>query len=174
MPKKNTVDDVWNFIDTRNGDTSVCWPWIGALSGKQRDRGYISIDGQKQLAHRVVYELVNGPIPDGLVIRHMCNNGTCCNPTHLVAGTRGENEQDKVKTDQVGLPVHVVREIRDLLKNDRITQDAIAKYVSHKHNVSVSRSTVRNIKLGFRRTENEIASDELVEMPIEEVKKKLI
>jgi hypothetical protein len=42
-------------------------------------------------AHRLGYELAKGPIPDGLVIDHLCRNRRCCNPDHLEVVTRGEN-----------------------------------------------------------------------------------
>ncbi len=47
-------------------------------------------------AHRIAWELVNGPIPEGLLIRHLCNNPLCCNPAHLEPGTYAENTQDMI------------------------------------------------------------------------------
>ncbi len=47
-------------------------------------------------AHRFAWELVNGPIPAGLVIRHMCHNPLCCNPAHLEPGSRADNVQDMI------------------------------------------------------------------------------
>ena len=43
------------------------------------------------IAHRVAYEKAYGPIPEGLVIDHLCRNGLCVNPEHLEAVTRKEN-----------------------------------------------------------------------------------
>jgi len=47
-------------------------------------------------AHRLVYELENGEIPLGLVIRHTCDNPSCVEPKHLIIGTQKDNVQDSV------------------------------------------------------------------------------
>jgi hypothetical protein len=68
--------------------TSGCWEWQ-----KVRQAGYGRIwvgsrsDGTRRpaLAHRAAYEAFVGPIPDGLVLDHLCRNPPCCNPEHLEA-----------------------------------------------------------------------------------------
>lgn len=69
-----------------------CWLWIG-----YRDpNGYGRItDGDRKVhqAHRVLYELIVGPIPEGLVLDHLCRNTGCVNPGHLEPVTDVENIQ---------------------------------------------------------------------------------
>lgn len=55
---------------------------------------YGQIDGRA--AHRVAYERWVGPIPDGHVVRHRCDNPPCINPEHLITGTQGQNIQDMI------------------------------------------------------------------------------
>lgn len=66
-------------------DAAACWPWRGAIQSK----GYGKVG--TRLVHRVVYELVHGPIPPGLTIDHLCRNRQCANPSHLEAVTMKEN-----------------------------------------------------------------------------------
>lgn len=40
-------------------------------------------DGTRVYSHRRAWEAANGPVPDGLVLDHLCRNRWCCNPTHL-------------------------------------------------------------------------------------------
>lgn len=76
-----------NYIPEPN---SGCWIWLGNLSGS-KGYGYIFVDGKSMRAHRFSYELINGPIPDGLVIDHLCKMPWCVNPEHLEAVTQKEN-----------------------------------------------------------------------------------
>lgn len=49
------------------------------------------VNGRRQPAHRVAYELFVGPIPEGLTLDHLCRVRHCVNPLHLEPVTRGEN-----------------------------------------------------------------------------------
>lgn len=66
-----------------------CWQWTGYLMPNGYAR--FSLRGKQHYAHRVAYECVNGPIPDGLVIDHLCRNRGCANPAHLEAVTQRTN-----------------------------------------------------------------------------------
>lgn len=47
-------------------------------------------------SHRLAYERAYGPIPEGMIVRHMCHTPNCINPKHLKLGTHADNMQDKV------------------------------------------------------------------------------
>ena len=75
-----------------------CWAWTACINSK--GYGCIAVAGKSQLAHRVSYELVVGPIPDGLQIDHLCRNTVCCNPDHLEPVTAKENIQRTARVNK--------------------------------------------------------------------------
>lgn len=66
-----------------------CWEWFGPVHTK--GYGLLKVDGATRLAHRLSYEMLVGPIPEGLVIDHLCRVTHCVNPDHLEAVTQREN-----------------------------------------------------------------------------------
>lgn len=70
--------------------TSGCHNW----RAKTTPAGYgtMTLPGQKKrLAHRVAWEVANGPIPDDLTIDHICQNTSCVNVEHLQLMSRADN-----------------------------------------------------------------------------------
>lgn len=72
------------------------------VSHKPKKHGHIElqIDGIKRYIHRVVYENIFGKIPEGLVVRHKCDNPNCINIEHLELGTHADNVADRVERER--------------------------------------------------------------------------
>lgn len=76
---------------TRVDKSGECWIWTGALT----NNGYGRHSGT--VAHRVSYELANGPIPEGMTVDHACFRRSCVNPAHLRLMSHLENSQRQRK-----------------------------------------------------------------------------
>lgn len=84
------VERFWAKVDT-SGD---CWIWKAGVS----KYGYGAVGKRRwsSTAHRVAYEIANGEIPKGMLVRHKCDNPPCVNPAHLELGTHADNTHDMV------------------------------------------------------------------------------
>lgn len=84
-----TIKQFWTYVEILGTDD--CWEWQNGLSDGY---GHVWIDGKKIKTRRLVYTLTYGPIPDGLLVCHTCDNRKCCNPKHLFLGTHEDNARE--------------------------------------------------------------------------------
>ena len=68
-----------------------CWEWLAGVD--KAGYGVFSWNGRSGRAHRYAWELLRGPIPEGLHIDHLCRNRACVNPDHLEPVSQAENNR---------------------------------------------------------------------------------
>lgn len=80
-----------------HGPHGECWMFKGAKQKlKKHPYGRFKWSGFTHLAHRAMWQLVNGAIPDGLSVLHRCDVPLCVRPNHLFLGTNKDNASDMV------------------------------------------------------------------------------
>ena len=85
------ADRFWAKVDK----SETCWLWTGAKV--QSGYGTINLGGRElgnAYAHRLAYEMLVGPIPDGKFLDHKCRNRLCVNPDHLQPATVKANAEN--------------------------------------------------------------------------------
>lgn len=93
--REKLLERVWERVDT----SGPCWLWRGsAESGGYGDMS-IALLGKKGSrhrihAHRAVYLLACGEVPDDMCVCHHCDTPLCVRPSHLFLGTKGDNVHD--------------------------------------------------------------------------------
>lgn len=95
MPLLNLTEQdlnrLWGKVVKGSGEND-CWGWTDVLS--KAGYAYLAVDGRKGgkvLVHRLLYELMIGPIPDGKELDHLCRNRWCVRPDHQEPVTRRIN-----------------------------------------------------------------------------------
>ena len=124
---------------------SKCVIWEGVILKTGYGRTWYN--GRSTTAHRAEYEKHHGPIPDGLVVRHACDNPACFNIEHLSLGTHSDNMRDMRERGRsaVGVRQHLAKltdsDIR-FVRESTLSSRAMAKQLG------VGKSTITDIRSG--------------------------
>ena len=122
--------------------------WIPVGRSKDKD-GYIWFwfRGKVTRLHRAIYIFLHGKLPSYIQVRHICDNPTCFNPEHLIAGTAQDNADDKMRHchqiygEQVGTAKLTEAKVEAILNSNSSVKD-----LSREN--GVAESTIRDIFSG--------------------------
>lgn len=130
----------WSHVERGDG----CWLWRGPVNNGY---GRVRINGVTSYAHRLSYELANGPIPDGQDALHDCPDGDnplCVRPDHLFLGDQRTNNADRDAKGRVRygdghasakLTAEQVRAIRVTYAAGGVSQRGLARLYGVTHGV---------------------------------------
>lgn len=126
---------------------SGCWRWKGATTGK--GYGVIVLNrkvatkhglGRNYQTHRASYEVHHGTIPEGMVVRHKCDNKLCMNPEHLEVGTQRDNIQDAI--DRGHMASKLTEKDVEFIRSSTLSQRKLGKMLG------VSPTVIWHVKHG--------------------------
>lgn len=76
--------------------------WVSTYYRNEKGYAVMSVAGNIRRCHQVTYELLIGPIPNGLILDHLCRVPACCNPSHLEPVTIAENSRRGFEANGTG------------------------------------------------------------------------
>ena len=93
----------WKRIDNK-ADENGCWNWIGSCATNNGYGRFYDYERQQHyVAHRYMFKLIHGNIPDGMEVCHKCDNPLCVNPDHLFLATHQGNMLDALDKGRLDL-----------------------------------------------------------------------
>jgi len=147
----------WAKVEKRAGDG--CWLWRGANSGN--GYGGVRVGYRMVPAHRVSWEMVNGPIPDGEWGLHKCEDRyplssteyrLCVRPDHLHCGTNVDNHLDARRAgrapvgERSGSAKLTPDDVMDIRQHCRPhARDGVSSVIALARLYGVSRDAVRRV-----------------------------
>lgn len=137
LPRRTPEERYESRID-RTTSPNGCHPWMAGTG--RFGYGRLKLNGKTVPAHKFGYELLHGPVPRGMQVRHTCDNPPCQNPAHLIVGSPADNMRDRndrgreahnfgETNGQARLSAQQVSDIRDSYARDGVFQrDLAARY----------------------------------------------
>ncbi len=129
-----------------------CREWQGKVNNAGYGQRYIKGRRQPVFVHRWVVEEIDGPIPDGMVVMHLCHNKRCYRYDHLKVGTASENTQmSKHLMKRITVPVGAANP-RAILTEDQVREifTSTESRAELARQYGVNWSTIHRIKNGVR------------------------
>jgi hypothetical protein len=141
-------------IEERIAVKTIPVPECGCLiwEGYTQSGGYgvVEVAGRKCYVHRLIWEIYNGPIPEGMEVCHHCDTPSCENHHHLFLGTHKDNMIDAAKKNRMGSKTKPIGVINS---NAKLTEEQVIKirndYKSYKkisQEYGIGKSQVARIK----------------------------
>lgn len=93
MPPRKVSVNYDEALTNRNKTVDECLVWTGHINNE--GYGHIKAKGKVTRVHRLAWENVNGPVPEGMILDHICHNRACFNIDHLRLATAYDNQANR-------------------------------------------------------------------------------
>lgn len=135
---------LWKIAEAVRPVASGCWEWQHRKNGD----GYaiLEMDGKRQVVSRVVHRLCVGPLPDGVLALHRCDNPPCLNPAHLFAGDYAANNRDCVAKGRHSSLKLSDAQVIDIRARASTGKRGVLKALAAEHGVSLA--TIQRVITG--------------------------
>jgi hypothetical protein len=139
------------YVSSTHTETG-CLLWTGYKQQvtSSYTRGFFSVNGKPEMAHRVAYRLSKGEIPEGMCVRHTCDVSLCVNPDHLIIGTQADNMNDMKER---GRRKNITAVRGEKQGTSKLTEDLVREILASKESrnqiatrLNVSPSTIKAIR----------------------------
>lgn len=148
------IDRFWRQVDRSSAEG--CWEWQGSRT--PNGYGLFKADGRRTVAHRWLYQHLNGPLGADIDVRHRCDNRPCVRPDHLIHGTRADNMADAVERNRIARGErHGSRTHPESRRNGALTKpEKVARGEAHGH-ARLTEDRVREIRRRYASGEKQTA-----------------
>lgn len=151
--RENLERRYWPKV-SHNKASNECWEWRAKATHPYGYGRMSAGRGVNLKAHQIAWALANGPIPDGAVVRHRCDNPPCCNPRHLEIGSQADNVNDARTRGRASQPPRMAGE--DHPRHKLSSADVTAIREDHRsarlvaNDYGVSTKTIYRVRWGTR------------------------
>lgn len=101
MQRQNIEERFLSYVKKIPGG---CWIWTGSVQKARGGYGQFMVKPKVWRSHRWSFQFYRGPIPDGALVCHKCDNPRCVNPDHLFLGTYSDNLVDAIRKGRNAAP----------------------------------------------------------------------
>lgn len=140
-----------NFINKEVIESTVvitedgCWEWHACKSSVTTGYASMSLNGKSRSLHRISFEVYHRPLVQGECVLHKCDNRLCINPSHLFAGSKGDNNRDRAEKGRSsqGESCHLSKLTEELARE---IHDAVGTYRGLGRKYGLNKGTIKQIK----------------------------
>lgn len=134
------------------GTEEECWNWTAALDGK--GYGQLRYGYKQYISSRLSWEVFRGPIPEGMLVLHKCDNRKCVNPNHLYIGTYSDNMGDRESRNRAPNAGRPITHSKEFIAYIKLLSSQGNSQMSISRSLGISQSFISQVLRGIKRVDH--------------------